>query len=128
MVRFLIKYKPEIHTNICKYLDKEVKQDQIYQQEGIANRVGLLKEKKINIAGKTWDITAGVRDRFNAMTPHSCYYSIVKEGEIVFTFGSMIDKLPKFTTAIQRLQMLNHVKKDLKKHFGDSILEIKREG
>jgi hypothetical protein len=126
-MKFRIKYQPEIHENICKYLDKEVKQDQTYQQEGISSRVGLLKERKVTVAGKTWDITAGVRERFDAMTPHSCYYSIIKEGEILFTFGSMIDKLPKYLTALQRLQALTHVKKDLKKHFGDSILEIKRE-
>jgi len=124
-MKFKITYNPEIHKEMCAYLDKEVKQDMTYQKEGISSRVGLLKERKVNVAGKSYDITAGVRDRFNALTPHSCYYEVIKEGEILFTFGSLIDKLPRITTTVQRLQMLVHTRKDLKSRFGNNILKVK---
>lgn len=127
-MRFLIKYKPEIHSKLCDYLDKEVKQDQKYQQEGIANKTGLLKQRSVTVAGRTIDITKSLRDKVDMMVTHSFYYEIKQVGDITITFGSLVDRLPHITVALQKRLMLFKVKAELRKEFGDSILEIKKEG
>jgi len=128
MTEFIIKYKTEIHTKLIEELDKEIEKSNRWQQEGLTEHNIFLKKRNIQIAGKTIDMTKKMRETIDSMSTHTINYEVVKEGEIILKFKSLVDSTPAILKKPAEKMELRRLKKEFKKDFGKDILsiEIKR--
>lgn len=121
-MKFKIEYEPTIHSKLCESLNKERQRCQNLMAGGIANKSRALQQRSITIAGKTIDITKGLREQVNNVAFMTQDYQILEVGTIVFEVRSTIEKLP-FPQLFKRM-MRSKVKSELKKEFGKDILAI----
>jgi hypothetical protein len=124
-MKVLVKYNPDIHQQLCKSLDKEIQKSKQYTTDGVSHHT-ILKKREINIAGKTIDLTKGLRDKVDGMSSQNFLYSIRGVGEIEITFKSINDKMPFIIRKTAEKLMMVKIKSELRKEFKQDILSVSK--
>jgi hypothetical protein len=125
-MKALVKYNPEILDALVLELDKECGKSRGYIINGVSQNHMLFKKREIHVAGKTIDLTKGLREKVDNMSAQTFSYHIKHKGELVLEFKSMNDRLPSIIRKPAEKMMVAQIKHGLRKEFGKNILDIKQ--
>lgn len=125
-MKALVKYNPEIHDVLIGSLDKEVEKSKKYAINGVSQYHTLLQKREINVAGRTIDLTKGLRNQVDSMATHSFSYHIKHKGELEIEFSSLNDRMPSILRKPAEKLMIIKIKSELKKEFKQDIFSVSK--